>query len=509
MLVQAILVDRFAVENSAPQERIVPWTGQGQCSHDDEPLEAVACDARSMLKPDAAALAREFPPQSFVLDLRKVRGFVAPPGVSKLVGDVTLNLALGAHYFFTAVQGREPTFGLVQDFLSFSTQRDGRHVFTGSSLGGDAESNASYSNLFAKIVGVAFMSEHADATWFAPLLRLWGTGLSTPAGTIDLRKRHPKKDGPDFLCAPFDPSASASLDPLYVLEFKGRTGALTFDHGAFKSWRSQARNIQAKSPTGAVNLKSWILAFNYAFEHGTGREQSALLVEDPWTETERAEPLEPARASIETVVREHIARQCSKLGAPLLAPAVLAGRRVENGSMLPAIFRVRHPRLSNRRYIGGFATWGLDGELCWTTGPRHPWASDYELFVDAVGAPFHAHVRVRGRGSSPTSRVVAEVFAGGPMSRADLERLVRSVVSGGGGDLFVGQDAAMIRACVRARRGQPLDDEAFTTMLDVRGEGSAEGEAVGFVQLLRNGSVIADAQLVETEKAPDAWWQGR
>jgi hypothetical protein len=460
--------------------------------------------------PDAATLAHDYPPPTLALDLKKVRGFVPPPGVAKLKDEVTLNLGLGAHYFFTLVQHREPAFDLVRNFLQFSTTVAGRHVFTGSSLGDDTETNQAYSNLFAKVTGVAFMSEYAEATWFASMSRVWDSGLDVPGGKVTFKKRHPSKDGPDFVSAPFDPAASGCADPLYVLEFKGRTGTVKFTHKVFSDWRHQAVNIRATGPAGPVNLKSWILVFNYAFEHGKGRECSALLVEDPPTEQADVPPMKRVRGSIETVVREHLSRQCPRFGVPRLAPAVLAGRPVEDLRALPTVFRVRSQGLADRRYLGAFANLGPNGELLWTPDPeRKLLHGDYDILVHGGDDdPLYLRIRI-GSHSRPSTHDI-HVSGSPSISAAQIAALVRSATDRRGA-IFVGQDATMIRASMRTKAGQGLDDPAFTVAMEVRGDRPAgrlvEDGAPEFVQLLRNGSIIADANLVDAEKASAEWWR--
>lgn len=452
---------------------------------------------------DAAALAAEYPPQTFGFELKKARGFVPPPGVAALKDSVTLNLALGAHYFFTLVQHRVPTFGLVTDFLSFSSVRDGCHVFHGSSFGDDSEFAGDYSQQFAKFVGIAFMAERADSTWFASLARLWNEGLKASDGQIAFKKRRPTKDGPDYLAAPFDPTTASSKDPLYVVEFKGRAGRVAFSHSVFGDWRKQSRNIHASVDGHEVKLKSWILAFSYAFEN-SGDRISTLLVEDPWTAREDRPPLEATRRNIGRVVREHIARQCLKFNAGRLAGPVLAGRMPERTEGFPGVFKVRHPALQKRRYIGAFAARGPDGELVWMPEPltRLPRRLDIEVLDDSPG-PFHtAIVRV---GPSGDRRVVVYGH-GSNFSDAALRRILRSLFDGGGAQLFLGQDATMVRDCMRTGVDRELAGEAFTAPIQFQ-ETADTIEGPGYVQVLRNGAVLADANIVASEEEDSDWWR--
>lgn len=447
-----------------------------------------------------AELAVTFPATTFEFDLSGPRGFVPPPAVARLKEFVTLNVALGAHYFFTLVQHREPTFGLVLDFLSSSTHRNGRHVFHGSSFGDDAEFAVGYSQQFAKFVGIAFMAEYAGSTWFAPLERLWDDGVSAADGHVSLCKRHPRKEGPDYLAAPFDPTVRRSADPLYVLEFKGRSRPVDFKHDKFVEWRKQARNIIAKVDGHEVKLKSWILAFNYAFEN-LGPRNSRLLVEDPWTASADKPPIEATRRNTARVVREHLARQCTKFGAGMLGAPVLAGRMPEP-AVLPRVYKVQHHLLRSRRYIGHFAARRPDGELVWMPArlPMIAGRLDVDVFDDGsfntavVLAPDRQRILVHHRG---------------PLNEESIRRMMRSLLDGDEEVLFIGQDASMLRGCMQTPVEDELDGEPFAEMIEFQGNTDVGQTAEqGFVQVLRNGAVLADASLVVEDEESGDWWHG-
>jgi len=455
----------------------------------------------------AATLAAAYPPPTLAFELKRTRGFVPPPAVGKLADSVTLNLALGAHYFFTLVQHRQPTFGLVDDFLSFSTARNGVHVFHGSSFGDDTEFAGSYSQQFAKIVGVAFMAEYAESTWFAPLSRLWNDGLRAPRGRIALRKRHPTKDGPDHLAAPFDPTVTRTKDPLYVVEFKGRTGQVDFKHAAFVEWRKQARNIVASAGGREIKLKSWVLAFNYAFEN-LGTRNSTLLVEDPWTARADRPPLEATRGNIAFVVREHLARQCAKFDAGFLAAPVLEGRALEQPlTVMPRVYKVRHPALRNRRYVGYFAARGPNGELVCLPGPLTRMPSP--LVVEVLGEnPFRTAVVRVGSPRSP-HHIFIEHDAPTNSPERTLRQIIRSILQGDEDTIFIGQDATMLRACMQTPVDAELGGEPFTEMIEFQGIANVDQEAgQGFVQVLRNGGLLADSSVVIEEENAEWWGEG-
>lgn len=75
------------------------------------------------------------------------------------------------------------------------------------------------------------------------------------------------------------------------------------------------------------------------------------------------------------------------------------------------------------------------------------------------------------------------------------------------GQLFLGQDATMLRGALRTPVGQGLIDTPFTDLVQVQG-GDAEGsgESPRFIQVLRNGSALASAQAGEAVEPGPEWW---
>jgi hypothetical protein len=337
--------------------------------------------------------------------------------------------------------------------------------------------------------------------------------LANPSGHITFEKKRHADHGPDYLSAPFDPTATGAGDPLYVLEFKGNARHVKFDHQLFRDWRKQSLNIKATTAAGPVRLKSWVLAFNYAFAGGRGRDCSTLLVEDPWTARPPAEPLEASRSSIELVVRERLARQPSKFGGASLAARVLSGTLPESDNSLPTTYGVRHHALGGRRYIGAFAQWGPNGEIVWTDSPG--WSMtlgssdiDIDVLVDQGTPWLEARVRIRGSGGPVLGRVQVHVHGGVPQNwrAGDLVKLVREAFRRRDDGIFVGQDANMLRDCLHVRVGGSLDGAAFAEPIEVAGRSQATDEQQGgFVQVLRNGSIIADASVVEMKEAGPEW----
>lgn len=173
--------------------------------------------------------------------LREEPGFTPPPGVAELRGRPTVNvdLARGAHYFFTCIVHDTPSYQDVEKFLRWTLGADGPHRFIGSSFSEDSEYNIDLSKTFSKLVGIGFMSEYAGSTWFASLSRKrWESGITSPGGVYTFAKVNPEDDGPDYLAATFDPSAAGVVDPLFALEFKGRAERVEFDHAKFHAWRA-------------------------------------------------------------------------------------------------------------------------------------------------------------------------------------------------------------------------------------------------------------------------------
>jgi len=108
---------------------------------------------------------------TFGFQLQEDDGFKPP---KSLVGcreesAITLNLADGIHYFHTAVEKRKPSWGLLADFASATYPNQSPHRFIGESLSVDSERAVNLSSDFARMLGIGLMTQHAKATWFAPL----------------------------------------------------------------------------------------------------------------------------------------------------------------------------------------------------------------------------------------------------------------------------------------------------------------------------------------------------
>ena len=467
---------------------------------------------------DAADLATRFPPVQLGFDLREEPGLTPPPGVAALRGrdSLSVNLAVGAHYFYTCLTHREPSFNIVQEFLDSTTDTSAPHTFIGSNWSDDDEWNRSLSKQYSKLVGIAFMATHAESTWFARVK--WNSPFGPHDDRVRFRKQDPDMLGPDFVAAPFDPEQSGLPDPFHVLEFKGRSAEVSFDSPAFGKWRSQARNIVCRDADGDErSLKSWVLAFNYAFEvRGRGRTHSALLVDDPLAGPPDVERMAPTRRNIEPIIRAHLARNARKLGAGMLTHGLLSGR-VPERPRWPQLFRIDHPKTRGRLYVGGFASLDPTGSLVWSSAPVPPMLGALHHYGHAhidveVHGPDHAflHARVRHRGQGRVALVDVHVHGGMPglQTDADARRWLESMLGGSRRDqLFLGQDATMLRGALQTPVGQGLVGTPFTDLVQVQG-GHGEGESPKFIQVLRNGSALASAHAVEAvEPGPDWWYE--
>lgn len=486
------------------------------CAHVDHPLNPCVMESDMTLPlPDVTSLDARFPPIEFGFDLREDPEFEPPPGVVALRGKgrVHLRVAVGAHYFFTCLAEREPDFATVTEFMNSTLDPSSPHRFRGRNFSHDKEWNGATSSRYAKLIGIAFMAEHAGSTWFAPID--WAHELECTDGTMCFRKQDPDGDGPDYLAAPFDPVGSGTPDPFYVLEFKGRKQQVTFKSPDFDRWRAQATNIDCVDENGTHRtVKSWVLAFNYAFEQGVGgRTCSTLLVDDPEAGRPDAPPIEPTRESIAPIIRAHLARQCRKLGAGNLIGAVLGGRLPERSPALPRTYFIDHPKLGGRRYIGWFGSWGPSGEVLWSSNPgsRAPGSAFDGLYIDVnlEGPTFrgHAHARVRGRGPRKPS---LDVFVHGqtpwPGSRQEIEAWLEQLLGRGpGGEFFIGQDATMLRECMHTQLGRALTGVPFVDPIELFE--SARGEdAPHAIQVIRNGSALASSRAVRPAEDDHEWW---
>lgn len=299
----------------------------------------------------------------FALQLRQESTCVIPKPLDDAgkSGEVDLNLYKAAAHLDTMLEDRGAMFGTLLEFLSVSTpQRD--HRFIGRSLSRDREISVGRSSTYAKLVGIAALTQRGDVAWYAPMTEIWDHGLPLRGDVVRFTKRLPKEDGPDYLAAtfPYKKDRPASkVDRLLALEFKGRAKALTFTSAAFAKWRQQATNIRGRTATRKfVNISSWTVGLNYVCaEAPRARERSALLVEDPRIATPDELPVISEDAPVDPVIRRHLARSCRAHGAGLLVPHVLHGLRPE-GLTHPPVWRI-----GSRHYIGDWIAVGREGTV--------------------------------------------------------------------------------------------------------------------------------------------------
>lgn len=453
-------------------------------------------------------IGEAYPPQRLVFELRRDPGFVPPPAVAALAGQglVDLDLVLGVQYYYSAVEKREPSYGVLADFYSQTAPYERPHRFIGTSLAVDDEEGKAQSNRYGRVVGISFMSGHAGLTWYAPVKTIWN-GLNTAGPTIAFERPDEDIDRPDYLGAPFsvEHAKDLGLDPLYVLEFKGHKQRVTFESPTFTRWIAQATNLRATAAAKPVKLKSWVLAFNYGFVEPRGsRAESTLLVADPWAGDDDARPPAASPETIEPIIREHLARQCRKLGASRLAPFISSGRMAEGVGLLPPVYKIRHPALADRRYMGIWGTLDQDGEFIPQAGPGwHFGGGPKDIEVHFHGPGFaHGYVRFRDGSAEFDFRL-----SGAFRRPADAERMLRGLLAGRGGDVFIGQDATMLKECMRTQVGVGLRGAAFTDMREVLQLGSPDQRDVGgSIIVIRNGHAVADSTVVEPEESADGWW---
>lgn len=417
--------------------------------------------------------------------LQTATGFTPPTGVRALGNSVDLDLVAGCQLLWTVVMNKSiVSYAAIDDWLALSDPNAKLHRFTDSSIGDDSEVGGDISSTLAKVVGLAFLSEYAEACWFTVLRPLWENVLTTNLGDISVSKNDANEFGPDYLAAPFDPANAAAGGPFYAVEFKGRKAKIEFQSQTFTKWSTQAGNIALRNVQdgSAVNLKAWVVAFNYGFEKAQGsREESALLVDDPEVAS-GAPHLEPKPINGSTIIRDHLARQCRLLGAPQLAPYVRRGLALDGAKDLPPVYQIDHQKLAGRRYIGIWLARTPSGDLVpapagWAgwpiiqRGPHH--------FV-AGGPAGHIELWIDG--------------PSGSRARAWIERWF-----GGGDVVFVGQDATMLKRCTQLSMDSALDGEPFQHELHFVSS-SGEPPYPKVIRVLRNGSVLAANATIEPDE---------
>ncbi len=479
-----------------------------------------------MTKLDEANLREKFGTDGrfeFALRLSTASGFTPPKKVkelsrSKVVG---VNLALGIHYFYTAVEKGDVSFGALLDFLAHTEPNVTPHRFLGRSLSSDEEEANVLSNRFARFLGIGFMAEYVDATWFFPLPKQGRAVLPTPGGEIKLFRSKRNMRWPDYLAAPFNPerSSAKSLGAFYPLEFKGRSASIDFEDSQFRAWLDQSTNISIQSAgRKLLRSKSWVLALNYRCRDKPARhEASTFLIHDPQIGPENA----PLPASSAPIIRAHLARQCRKLGLGSMSAFVESGAWPGDWRHRPQVYRIRHrdSRFRDRRYVGRFIAWGLDGEpVVASSGSFFPPLLDRD-FDGYFDANFHGRsqsleLRARIRGRQPRG-IDVHVRSSNPLWTEDRVRLFLNSLMGASipAGAFIGQDAKMLRRCMSTPLTDELSGGEFATVFEIADPGVGDAAdrkevfSAGAIQVLRNGSVIANSELLEPV-AEEFWVRG-
>lgn len=467
---------------------------------------------------DAANLKTQFGMDgSFKFDFKiKIEdGFILPEKIKNLKNEVSVNLGLGIHYFYTVVEEKKASWGILQDFISYTKVGINKHQFTNKSISNDRERSNNLSNEFGKMIGIGFMAEYANSTWFCPLPEKTDKVLTLPQGELTISRLEKGKGNswPDYISAPFNPKNNNedSMGSFYPLEFKGKSEYIKFDSSEFKKWIKQSKNISFKlkdnNKEKEVSSKSWVLAFNYRCSENDKHkehENSTLMVYDP--EVGKSEIEQPKTAA--PFIREHLARQCRKLGLGHLAPYVLAGILPESFANWPNVYKINHPKFNNPHYIGRFVSWGLDGELFAVHPPNNwfPFSSIDSGFIDIYmkGQNIHGHIELNARKRGN------DIVIHGNIDNY-TQNQIRQFFSGyHNNTFFIGQDADMIQKCVNTPENIELDGYMFNTPFEYtdfknfNSDNLNQENFKGSVQIIRNGSIIANSNLILPVKE-DFW----
>lgn len=421
--------------------------------------------------------------------------------ISRLAPAVEVNLARGIHCYYTVVERCKPSWAVLEDFLHCTDPDASPHRFRGSRLSNDEEQSNTLSNRFGRFLGLAFMHQHAGATWFCPLPKRG----EFRDGQLTVTRALKGQAWPDYLAAPFSASDGLCSGAFYPLELKARMAYTDFGSATFDRWLRQAKNIRTRWKDRDCNLKSWVVAFNYRLADRRGkRAHSTLLVHDPPTEPSGG----PFPESAEPIIRAHLARQARKLGYAPLARLVLLGPRRRLRSPQVPVYRVRRQELEERRYVGRFLRWSLDGELVVATdawpGPFVGQPGHLEIWVDGFGEADHFHFRMHASVRPDGTTTIDHFPPSAERFHGRLQRMVETLLFGDRDCLFLGQDAQMLRACMAAEPGQDLVDAVFEKELALEPGPGGETEGVtdleqppGHVRVLTNGSILASASLVK------------
>ncbi len=192
----------------------------------------------------------------------------------------------------------------------------------------------------------------------------------------------------------------------------------------------------------------------------------------------------------------------------MLVPYVLIGQFPEEQDILPIVYRIDHPKLTNRRYVGHWVTWAPNGDIMWF--PQSPY-TQFRLYFD-VGHPKYPnslHIGMQSRQQKP-QRIDIHIGNKSQLGWeiAMLERFLRRIVgSSYPNTFFIGQDANMLRQCMQTPFGATLLGTAFTQEIQLA-ETMPTSEDENFprsIQVIRNGSIIADSTMVQIDDDPDFW----
>ena len=436
---------------------------------------------------------------SMLFRLEQEPGAMVPQSIAGLGAEIELDLCLAAQYFASATGNLAP-WGTVMQFMQCTDRSAVLHRFTGSSIAGrDEEASSGLSGQFAKCIGIGFMAQYGDAIWFYPLPKKGTARIETTHGKVVVRRSVTGRRWPDYLAAA---SQVGQLpNPCFALEFKGQAAYVDFSRKSFIGWVEQSKNISVVGADGRpLGIESWVLAFNYRCAGKTAtHEASTLLAHDPWVGPRDAEPF----AEGGSIVRAHLARQMRMLGLRRLAQLVLTGGRPRQDISYPQTYTIRHAGCRDRRYVGRFFALGPDGILrpaSLAVGASLLPSTDVRVEVRGRPGRFWTCC-MRGTDRARMIHVHADIYdSGGLLTKGQVREWCRSLLSGRSDLVFVGQDAGMVRGCLSISDELDLAGDAFNEAPEFHSvDDRADG---GFVQVIRNGSLIASSQLVEIDREP-------
>lgn len=199
-----------------------------------------------------------------------------------------------------------------------------------------------------------FLHDHLNITYFAHMEHVLNRQLHRAFEGCRI-ERSASGDAPDYFCA-------ENFTRVFLAEAKGRYSAVSFNNQEYATWRSQFGRVTLFDSAGVPrSVKGHIVATRFATEQSSGRVQSGIWAEDPYSPGQQPAEADDLGELGQAVVSSHYSSIAERISQPVLAVSLASGVPLpEEVRIVGVAWRVLAGPLAGRRFVGGYFS-SLDG----------------------------------------------------------------------------------------------------------------------------------------------------